>query len=60
MTHLVTKFNSFFSKKDVSNPAFTFFFETKSREKKRLYAKALKNAQKEQELTLKTAQTITP
>ncbi len=55
MTHLVTKFNSLFSKKDVSNPAFTFFFETKSREKKRLYTKALKSAQKEQEATLKNA-----
>ena len=57
MTHLITKVNSFFSKKDVSNPAFTFFFETKSREKKRLYTKALKNAQKEQESTLKSART---
>lgn len=57
MTHLVAKFNSFFSKKDVSNPAFTFFFETKSREKKRIYTKALKNAQKEQESILRSART---
>jgi hypothetical protein len=55
MTYLVAKFNSFFPKKDTSNPAFSFFFETKSREKKRLYTKALKKAQKEQELTLKNA-----
>ena len=57
MTYLVAKFHSIFLKKDANNPAFSFFFETKSREKKRLYVKALKSAQKEQELTLKSART---
>lgn len=55
MTYFVAKFNSFFTKKDTNNTAFSFFFETKLREKKRIYAKALMKAQLEQESVLKAA-----
>ena len=55
MVYLVSKITSFFPRKNTaeSNPAFTFFFETKSRDKKRVYIKALKKAQAAQERTVR-------
>jgi len=55
MTYLIAKFNNFFMKKSEKDPVFTFFFETSARDKKRVYSRALKGAQKDQEKTLQAA-----
>lgn len=58
MTYFIEKISSCFVKKDVENPAFSFFFETKSREKKRAYTAALKRAQIDQENIIKASHSI--
>lgn len=56
MTHFVAKFKIFFGKEDKTpDPVYTFFFESSSRHKKRVYSNALKKAQLEQEKVLETA-----
>jgi hypothetical protein len=56
MTHLVAKFRGMLGRKDnFSDPVYTFFFETKARERKRVYSSALRKAQLDQEKTLEMA-----
>ena len=55
MTHLVAKISNFFPRKNTKDPVFKFFFDTPSREKKRLYSKALQKAQEDQKKILSSA-----
>lgn len=51
MTYLINKFKGIFFKDTMidSDPVYRFFFETSSGERKKVYDKALRGAQAEQE-----------
>lgn len=52
MTYSINSIKDFFRKsstKDLPDPVYAFFMETKSRDRKRVYMKALRGAQHDQE-----------
>lgn len=57
MSYLMAKISAFFhfSAKEEVNPVYDFFVLQKSRDKKRAYMRALKGAQKDQEIIMKIA-----
>lgn len=55
MIGLIIKIKGSFNKQPKKDPVYTFFFETSSRDRKRVYSNALKKAQADQERILQIA-----